>query len=655
MSDFRVRIVAELDTSKIPSSIKKIEKEKIVLNNFTLNTKGLGTKIQQALNGQKFTLNLTNVKVDNLSTQIAGQMRNAGNQAGQQFSQSMLNKINSQINNGGIDASIAKVTQKFNQLNAAVDNMGSGSNTTALRDKLKSLENEFRTLHTLQKEFTKGNMSEGELVSKYEKFNSTLLKIKNSMTVVSAETKQFASAMEVATLRNKMESWLNNNTKAAKVYGTQIQNCINKLDHLSAQGNVFTADANQIAADFKRVDMAAESAGLKGKSFGSSISGAFKSITRYVGVSTLIYSAFNAIKSGVQDVVSLDTALVDLQKTTDATSNQLKEFYFSANDTAKQLGATTEEVIQAAADWSRLGYSIKDAQTMAKVSSIFSSISPDIDIEKATDGLVSAMKAFNIEADDALDGIASKINAIGNSQAVSNGDIVEFLTRSSSAMKEANNTLEETIALGTAATEITRDAASVGNALKTVSMRIRGYDEETGEFIDGVAELEGDIADLTKSAEHPLGVSLFKDDAKTEFKSTTELLRDISDVYDELTDKQQADLLEKLAGKRQGQIVAAILNNFSAVENSLETMTNSAGSAMNEMNIIEQSLEFKLNALKETAVGVFQNLFQTDEMGAVIDILTDLLEIFDALTKNLGLFGTALVGIGITAFIKNFD
>ena len=37
MSDFRARIVAELDTSKIPSSIKKIEKEKIVLNNFTLN------------------------------------------------------------------------------------------------------------------------------------------------------------------------------------------------------------------------------------------------------------------------------------------------------------------------------------------------------------------------------------------------------------------------------------------------------------------------------------------------------------------------------------------------------------------------------------------------------------------------------------------
>lgn len=186
-------------------------------------------------------------------------------------------------------------------------------------------------------------------------------------------------------------------------------------------------------------------------------------------------------------------------------------------------------------------------------------------------------------------------------------------------------------------------------------MRIRGYDEETEEYVGGIEELEGDIADLTKSVEHPLGVSLFKDDAKTEFKSTAELLRDISAVYDELTDKQQANLLEKLAGKRQGQIVAAILNNFDAVDKSLTTMADSAGSAMNEMEIIEQSLEFKLNALKETAVGVFQNLFQTDEMGTVIDILTNLLEIFDFLTEKLGLFGTIIAGIGITAFIKNFD
>ena len=114
---------------------------------------------------------------------------------------------------------------------------------------------------------------------------------------------------------------------------------------------------------------------------------------------------------------------------------------------------------------------------MAKYSSMFKTISPGMDLDSATDGLVSVMKAFKIGTEDVsevVDGIMSKINIVGNTQALNNADIVEFLTKSSSAMAVANNSLEETIALGTAATEITRDASAVGNMLKTVSMRIRG-------------------------------------------------------------------------------------------------------------------------------------------------------------------------------------
>lgn len=117
-------------------------------------------------------------------------------------------------------------------------------------------------------------------------------------------------------------------------------------------------------------------------------------------------------------------------------------------------------------------------------------------------------------------------------------------------MAEANNTLDETIALGTAATEITRDAASVGNAMKTISMRIRGYDETTNEYVGGVEVLDGAIANLTKTAKNGFsGVSLFADKAKTEFKSTTQIMRDIAEIYNDLDDKTQARLLEKLAGE----------------------------------------------------------------------------------------------------------
>lgn len=651
MSNFSANIQAILDTSKIPSQIKKIENSTaITLKKFTLDTKGLPSQIQASLDSHNFTINLTGIKTNNLTSQ----MQSAGNKAGQAFSQSLVNKINTQISTGGIEASIARVQQKFSTLSASVKNMEASSMTGTLHAKMEQIEADLIQLNQLQTQLTSGLQGEA-LVAAYEKYNKTLLKVKNNLTIVDSSTKQFARSTDVLALQNKMENWLNTNTRATKTYGNTVQEFIQRLKTLSAQGDVSTADLNELSAAFKRVDQAAESAGLKGKSFGSTIKGAFQSISRYVGVSTLIYAAFNAIKNGIKDIVDLDTALVDLQKTTDANEAQLRKFYYTANETAKALGATTQEVIQAAADWSRLGYSIRDAQIMAETSSIFASISPGMDIDMATDGLVSAMKAFDIEAEDALDGIASKINAIGNTQAVNNQDIVNVLTRSSAAMKEANNTLEETIALGTAATEITRDAEAVGTALKTMSMRIRGYDEETEEYVGGVEELSGAIADLTKTASKPGGISLFTDDSKTEYKSTTELLRDISEIYDELTDKQQAGLLEKLAGKRQGQVVAAILNNFGAVEKSLATMADSAGGAMREMEIIEESLEFKLNALKETATGVFQNLFAKEDMIVVIELLTKLMEVLDFLTEKLGLFGTALTGIAIYAFVKNFD
>lgn len=129
-------------------------------------------------------------------------------------------------------------------------------------------------------------------------------------------------------------------------------------------------------------------------------------------------------------------------------------------------------------------------------------------------------------------------------------------------------------------------------------------------------------------------------------------------MNDELTDKQQAGLLEKLAGKRGGQVVAAILNNFDAVEKSLTTMENSDGSAEHEMGIIQESLAYKINALKETTTGIWQNLFAREDIGAVIGALTTVLNMIDSLTEKHGLFKAVAAGAslaGIAAFKKNLD
>ncbi len=61
----------------------------------------------------------------------------------------------------------------------------------------------------------------------------------------------------------------------------------------------------------------------------------------------------------------------------------------------------------------------------------------------------------------------SKVNTVGNNFALTNDDIMTALEVSASSMSVANNSLEETIALITAANEVVQNPSKVGNGLRT--------------------------------------------------------------------------------------------------------------------------------------------------------------------------------------------
>lgn len=463
---------------------------------------------------------------------------------------------------------------------------------------------------------------------------------------------QPASDEKITATVVKIQNFLAKNTAITKEAKAQLDLYLKEL-----QSGISVERLNQINTAFAQTESKMRTMGKLGLAFKDQWTQAVNSFKVWISASSAVMLLVNNIRKIPKIVTELDSALVDLKKTTTMNSEQLESFYQSANNTAKEMGITTKEIIQQASAWSRLGYSSEEAATkMAKYSAMFKMISPGMNLDQATDGLVSIMKAFKIgedNVDDVVDGIMSKVNIVGNTQAINNSDIVDFLTRSSSAMAEANNTLEETIALGTAATEITRDADGVGNMLKTISMRIRGYDEETETYAGDVEELSGQIADLTKTASNPKGVSIFTDDSKTTYKSTYEILEDISNIYDDLDDKTQAQLLETLAGKRQGQAVAAIISNFDAAKKSMDSMANSAGNAEQEMSVAIDSIEYKANKLKETGTGIAQNLLGRDDAKAFLDVITKLAEGIDFLSDKLGLFGTVGVTIGTILGVKN--
>lgn len=535
-----------------------------------------------------------------------------------------------------VPATIADLQTKFSQLvtptESLKENMRQLRETASQynsdmgdREKVQTYERLSGLIRDCRREMSELTRTQGGTLNDF-KFTQSLEKAKADLATVARTWSAFKSDPGLLNQFKQLE--------------TGLKNVNNQMD------------LRKWTAQFSTFKSEIKAAGKNMLSLGDTLKNNVGRIMQWVSATTLLFRAFRLLKQAVSTIVDLDTAMIDLQKVTTATTSEYQKFYRTANDTAKALGVTTEEVISQTAEWARLGYTLSEASELAKNSAIFEAISPDMDITQATDGLVSIIKAFDIEVEDAMDGIISKVNEVGNKFAVSNGDVVEALTRSSSAMAAANNTFDETVALATAAIEITRDAASVGNGLKTLSMRIRGYDEETEEYSEGVVELTGAIADLTKTAKTPSGISLFEKDDPETYRSTYDILSDIAEIWDDLTDKNRASLLETLFGKRQAQIGSAILSNFDQARSAIEKMEQSAGSAGREMEKIEQSLEYRLNALKETWVGVVQNLFQSDDIKGVVTILQTFSDMVDALTKHLGLLGTTGLAVTIAGLAK---
>lgn len=213
-------------------------------------------------------------------------------------------------------------------------------------------------------------------------------------------------------------------------------------------------------------------------------------------------------------------------------------------------------------------------------------------------------------------------------------------------MAVTGTSFEQVVALFTAGQEITQNASQVGNALRSISMRIRGYDEETEQLSEDLANVTGDVIDLTKVASNDYqGISLFTDETQTEYKEMGDYLKEIASIYNELDAKTGQELLEKLFGKNRAGVGAAILKNIEAYDKALDTMAGSAGSAQKEMDTASQAISYHLNELQQTWVGIAQTVFKQGAVNTFVDALTSISEALAAILSPLGLVADKISGL----------
>ena len=379
-----------------------------------------------------------------------------------------VNAVNEEkISLSSMQKEIDKYNKNYKDFNRKPTNANRSNN---YQSALNNYKNSIEELQKFYNTLDNSTPITSEQLSKWKELTTNVDIASDALKSFSAAEKGSTEAGRWKEI-DKISKYLDKNTKISKEARQQLQGYLDLLK----SGSVVNIE--EIHMQFNKIAEAERRAGREGKSFFDILTN--KSIYGLAARFASYYLSFmdfiRYARNGINAIKELDTALVDLRKTTTMNTNQLEDFYYASNDVAKQMGVTTSEIINQASAWSRLGYSSKEAATeMAALSSQFASISPGMDLDTSTDGLVSTMKAFDIEVEDVERKIMDNINRIGNTAATSNDEIVDMLTRSSAAMAVANNTLEETIALETAAVEITRNAESTGTAFKTISMRIRG-------------------------------------------------------------------------------------------------------------------------------------------------------------------------------------
>lgn len=236
-----------------------------------------------------------------------------------------------------------------------------------------------------------------------------------------------------------------------------------------------------------------------------------------------------------------------------------------------------------------------------------------------------------------------------NNFAISSDGIATALKDSASSLVAANNSYQEAVALIAAANKVVQDPGSVGAALRTISLRLRATSteelEEVGEDTAGVvtskSKLQGKIKGLT-------GVDILTETGA--YRSTYEILLDISKVWEDMSDIDQAGLLEVIAGKTRSNTAAAILSNTKDLEEAFKSATEAEGSALAENEKYLDSIQGRIDLFTNSVQTMWNNALDSSLIKFIVNIGTELINIVDA----FGLVGTALAGVFIylTAFKK---
>ena len=354
----------------------------------------------------------------------------------------------------------------------------------------------------------------------------------------------------------------------------------------------------------------------------------------------------------------LDEAYTNVRQTMDISQNEFDSMKNTAYEVGNSYGALGTDILEMVKIYAGAGVTVEEVNEKLAGTVAFQNVS-GLSGTDATNALQSIINQFQLttskgmSAGDAITYVGDAISGVAYNLSKDEGDamkeIISAVEDAGSVVSQAGGSLEWYSAIvGTLAENMNATGSEVGGAMRMITARTLQQKDAFEELNDSGEETEQAMANAEKALSN-LGISIRG--ANGDLRSIEDILGDVADKWDTLSDSDQQFVAEKLAGTNRRSYFMALMEDYERVDELQTKALNSQGNMMQASEKYAESLTGKLNQLTNAQENFYQTLMNTDTMKSWIETGTNAIDMVTNLVKVMeGKWIPAIVGV-TTAYV----
>lgn len=618
MSDidhFLVELIAKINTTQAITDVKELEKE---LQKRKINLKAaidmsgnkkivqeFAVQIQKIFQERGVDIDTSKIisslnQVQKQAEMVANKVKNIrfsmDNGHGVSEYQNRINKLISDFERYGVATNKAKEeTRKLQNMLGKMKNL-SGKKLVTQADKL-------------EKEFKAVKISVDQAKLSYDKFN------------------QPVSNEKATSLINRINSFLTKNTRITKSARIELEGYVQELSR-----GVNLNRWNEISNSLKKTENSMRGLHRLGNSLRSQMTQAAQSFTQWFSVSSGIMLLISKTRSAITEIKNLDNILTEVSKTSNMTSQQLKQLGMDAYDSASKYGRTASDYLTGVQEMNRSGFYGKKGTDMAE-QSLLAQSAGDMDRELADRYILSLNSAYKYNGEaEKINATLDGMNSITNKNSVAMADMAEAMTKVGTVAAGYRVKVEDLSAMiGTMESVTKLGGDEIGNAGKAILINLQNI--TSSKIVDTLAKANASMVEIVNGTE--------------KLRDPISILRDLAKTYNQLDedDPLRAEITTNIGQKYHANTLSALLQNMELFDKMLVNYSEGEGSALEESNKSANNLTGTINRLSNSWTEFINSVVNSDGLKTGVNLINDLVKGFTGLTSSGENFRVTLLTI----------